>query len=43
MSVQEINLIQEFNNSIFPNGREKELFKRDCPHLALLIAVWKSV
>ena len=32
MSVQEINLIQEFNNSIFPNSREQELFKRDCPH-----------
>jgi transposase-like protein/IS1 family transposase len=32
MSVQEINPIQEFNNSIFPNGREKELFKRDCPY-----------
>ena len=32
MSIQEINLIQEFNNSIFPNGKEKELFKRDCPH-----------
>ena len=32
MSVQEINLIQEFNNSIFPNGKEQELFKRDCPH-----------
>ena len=26
MSIQEINLMQEFNNSIFPNGKEKELF-----------------
>lgn len=32
MSVQEINPSQELNNSIFSNGREKELFKRDCPH-----------
>jgi len=32
MSVQEINLVQEFNNSIFPKGKEKELFKRDCPY-----------
>ena len=32
MSVQEINPIQEFNSSIFPNGKEKELFKRNCPH-----------
>ena len=32
MSVQEINPIQDFTDSIFPNGKEKELFKRDCPH-----------
>jgi transposase-like protein/IS1 family transposase len=32
MSVQEINRIQDFTDSIFPNGKEKELFKRDCPH-----------
>ena len=32
MSVQKINPIREFNNSIFSNGKEKELFKRDCPH-----------
>ena len=32
MLVQEISPIQEFNDSIFFNGKEKELFKRDCPH-----------
>jgi len=32
MSIQEISPIQEFNDSIFSNGKEKELFKRDCPH-----------
>ena len=32
MPVQEINPIQDFTDSIFPNGKEKELFKRDCPH-----------
>jgi DNA-directed RNA polymerase subunit M/transcription elongation factor TFIIS len=32
MSVQEINPRQELNDSIFSNGKEKELFKRDCPH-----------
>jgi len=32
MSVQEINPRQELNDSICFNGKEKELFKRDCPH-----------
>ena len=32
MSVQEINPRQELNDSIFSNGKEKELFKRECPH-----------
>ena len=30
MSVQEISPIQEFKDSIFSNGKEKELFERDC-------------
>jgi transposase-like protein len=32
MTVQEISPIQEFTDCIFSNGKEKELFKRDCPH-----------
>jgi len=32
MSVQEINPIQEFSDSIYPKGKEQELFKRNCPH-----------
>ena len=32
MPVQEISPIQEFNDSIFSNGKEKELLKRGCPH-----------
>ena len=35
MSVQEINPIQEFKDSIFSNGKEKELFKRDCRNISI--------
>ena len=32
MLFQGINPIQDFNDSLFSDGKEKDIFKRDCPY-----------